>query len=80
MVACFWNLDRELKKLPGVEVRYGGKNLVRYRTEAREFAVAAIQTDAIEWRIKPNRVVSVRDPSDIAETLRALQKARQNTG
>jgi len=80
LVACFWNLDRELKKLPGVEVRYGGKNLVRYRTEAREFAVAAIQTDAIEWRIKPNRVVSVRDPSDIAETLRALQKARQNTG
>jgi hypothetical protein len=80
LVACFWNLDRELKKLPGVNVTYGGKNLVRYRTAGRVFAVAAIHTDAIEWRIKQNQVVSMRSPSDIAETLRALQKARQNAG
>lgn len=80
LVDSFWNLDRELKKLPGVDVTYGGKNLVRYRTTAGVFAVAAIHADAIEWRITQNQLVSVRGPSDIAETLRALQKARQNAG
>jgi hypothetical protein len=44
------------------------------------FAVAAIQADAIEWRINQNQVISMRDPSDIAETLLALQKAYQNAG
>jgi hypothetical protein len=29
---AFWDIDSKLLENPGVEVTYGGKNLVRYRT------------------------------------------------
>ena len=77
---CFWDIDRELMQLPDVEVTYGGKNLVRYRTARVVFAVAAIGDSAIEWRIKPNQLVSVCAPSDIDGALRALRKAHQQAG
>ena len=80
VTACFWYIDRELKKLPGVEVTYGGKNLVRYFTARGVFAVAAIGDSAVEWRITRNQVVSVYAPSDIDEALRALRKAHQQAG
>lgn len=80
LTACFWDIDRELMKLPGVEVTCGGKNLVRYRTASGVFAVAAIGDSAVEWRITRNQVVSVYTPSDIDGALRALRKAHQQAG
>jgi hypothetical protein len=71
---AFWRIDAALRAMPGVRVKYGGKNFVRYGTNAGVFAEAVIGEGVIEWRASMLRLM--RSDADAEEILTVLQQAR----
>lgn len=71
---AFWRIDADLCATPGVRVKYGGKNFVRYSTNLGVFAEAVIAEDTIEWRASVRRIM--RSDADAGDILAALHQAR----
>lgn len=80
LAESFWQIDSELKILKGVNVKYGGKNFVRYATRAGIFAEAVICQGAIQWHIKLTHLLDSQRDSDVGEVLKILNKAYQQAG
>lgn len=78
LAKSFWRIDAELCRLPGVKVKYGGKNFVRYSTRAGIFAEAVIGDGVIEWRTSVKR--SMLSDSDATSLLMLLREARGTMG
>ncbi len=70
----FWRIDAGLRAMPGVNVKYGGKNFVRYNTRAGVFAEAVIGDGIIEWEVSTPH--ALRSESDEPKILALLQQAR----
>ena len=74
----FWQVDKELRGLPGVKPTFGGKNFVRYSTRRGVFAEAVIGSGVIEWRATVGR--SMRSSADTSGLLRLLREAHGKAG
>ena len=78
LTESFWRIDAALRELPGVKVKYGGKNFVRYSTRSGIFAEAVIGDGVVEWRAAVTR--SMHSDSDTTSLLALLLEARGKSG
>lgn len=78
LIDSFWRLDGQLRGLPGVKVKYGGKNFVRYSANGRVFAEAVVGDGVINWEVSTRHCLD-RDASE-SKVLECLVRARQEAG